>query len=148
MELHKSVKPGTAPARIVKILDGLAVDVRNDVEYEQHLDPDVIQTTKNELAQAMIDFMKAEDEYRETMSKAKAAVNAASERWHELTRIVRHGKARRRGSLYYLQDLDDNMIRVCNAEGIIIEEKPIGAGDQLALVPPLFEGDPFGSDPE
>lgn len=105
-------------------LESVAYNV-DEGNYTIELTDEMLNGKREELAEISIKIHELEETKKNLMAEMKALLKEPTEIKHELLTVIKHKSEFRNGTLFYVDDQDDNRMYKFNDEGICVESRPL-----------------------
>lgn len=114
----------------IRALEDNALDVVEDYFYERELSEEEMEELRTSFADKHMEIEALEKKKAEFMAKFKAEMRQAKEKAMASLKMIRTGREEVTGTAYFLQDFEDAKIKIFNADGLLIGDKPMKQADR------------------
>lgn len=116
----------------IRALEDNALDIAEDYSYHRPLSDEEVADLRNEFAEKHIEIENLEKKKAALLAEVNTELKAKKATAARALAMIRTGKEEVSGTVYFIQDFDAGKIKVYDAEGILISERPMKQADRQA----------------
>jgi hypothetical protein len=118
----------------IRALEDNALDIAEDYSYHRPLSDDEVADLRNEFAEKHMEIENLQKKKAALMAEINGELKAKKITASAALSMIRTGKEEVSGTVYFIQDFDAGKIKVYDAEGILISERPMKQADRQARI--------------